>query len=885
MVEFLGQQTWILDHLIFPPHDLFSTLAGLTMKMVCHNPDMVNIQHQSTSQLLAITLLPLQRASSRPPETCDLIYSAFVSQYLRTGNILNTITAQGPVDLARSLSPISLVTAIVNVSSSDRISPLSLLWILGHFLLITELSGRKTEYFRQPHYVHAISLLLRNSTNVPGFIKMRWSSIGTAIEEEDDDDVEDEDEDSDGDEGDHAMKDDIPQQDISSFAPFDTRTKELIDGLVTRRQIAAIVSSATNDTAAEVANCLIAILQAFPTKRDAILMDLILIVTSNDPSERKDIIGILWARVKRSKLFEAAKDKRIELPQLHTDAFLPDWPALVVLVYLYSRLLLTMFDDEFFDPTKSVINLEDVRVLSKFLIHIVFSMWWTDKRFDLKRTMGDTGVTFKQFRAIVTQCLIKIYLRDSRKPFLPEGHWLMMSESADTFISAVQSEEDEKDDVDWTPPSRRRGIRAETRLYKRVVGKTNFATPRLNILRNVPFFIPFETRVAIFRGFIERDRERYASNRGYFDLESAPLAPIQRSKILADAFTNLSGMSRTAWKSQFHIQLVDQFGLPEAGIDGGGLTKEFLTAVCKEVFDPHMGLFMETPDRLLYPSTRADALENLPIYEFIGQIVGKCLYENVLVDVEFAPFFLLRWFGRHAYLDDLPSLDKQIYSSLVFLKQYQGDFEELALTFSNPVEEGQERNDIDLVRNGRNIPVTYQNRLEYIQLVANYRLNVVIHKQASAFVRGLSDLIDVKWLVMFNQKELQTLVGGAEGKPIDVDELKRNTIYGGYMDHDRTVELFWEVMKEMSETDKRKFLKFVTSVERPPLLGFNELSPKFSIRNAGTDNTRVTPPGFFLLTIATHLLDLCQSPQVTGLQGQSDFKGKIDVCNQCRRRI
>ena len=65
---------------------------------------------------------------------------------------------------------------------------------------------------------------------------------------------------------------------------------------------------------------------------------------------------------------------------------------------------------------------------------------------------------------------------------------------------------------------------------------------------------------------------------------------------------------------------------------------------------------METPDRLLYPSTSSEAIENLAFYEFIGRIVGKCLYENVLVDVEFAPFFLLRWFGRHAYLDDLPSL-------------------------------------------------------------------------------------------------------------------------------------------------------------------------------------------------------------------------------------
>lgn len=842
MVKFLGQHVWILDHLVSPPHNLFSTLAGLTLKMVLSRSSFLNVQHHSTPQLVALAILPLQQAEAKSAEERDAIYTAFVGQYLRTGNLLNTIGIEAATSFAKVLSPAYLVKAVATFSGSDNFPPISQLWLLGQFLLIVELSGRKKDFLNQPNYVQAIAQLLRKSTNIHGFIPMRWSSIG--IDKEDDDDESEDDDDEEYISEDITMKDDVSQRDISSFAAFDRQTRSLIDALVTRNQIASIVSSATKDTAAEVANCLIAILQAFPTRRDAILMDLILIITTDDQSQRKDIIGVLWARVKTGHLFQIAKDRKIELTQLHNEIYDGDWPALVVLVYLYSRLLLTMIDDEFFDPNKSVINLDDVRVLSKFLSHIVFSMWWTDKKFDQTRSMGDTGVTFKQFRAIVTQCLIKIYLRDSRKPFLPEGHWLMMSESADTFITAVQSEEEE-------PPSEgpqpRRGIRAQTKLYKRVVGKTNFATPRLNILRNVPFFIPFETRVEIFRGFINRDRQQFSS-RPFFDPIASGQIPIQRAHILEDAFNGLNELSKAEWKSPLHIQLVDQFGLPEAGIDGGGLTKEFLTGVCKEAFDPKIGLFMETPERLLYPSTSSQALANLDLFEFLGRIVGKCLYENVLIDVEFAPFFLLRWFGRHAYLDDLPSLDKQIYQGLVFLKQYQGDFDELALTFSNPVEEGQgQHNDIDLIPNGRNIPVTYQNRLEYIQLVANYRLNVCMHKQASAFVRGLSDLIDVKWLVMFNQKELQTLVGGAEGKPIDVDELKRHTVLGGgYIDQDKTVTLFWEVMKEMKEADKRKVLKFVTSVERPPLLGFNELYPKFSIRKAGSDENRVR--SFFVMS-------------------------------------
>lgn len=763
---------------------------------------------------------------------------------------MSVIGNQEATNLAKSLSPSSLVTAIYNVTSQDRVTPISQLWLLGHFLLIVELSGRRKEYQNHKGYVRTIATLLRSSTKVAGFVKVRWSSIGTAAEDDSDDESDEEDN------NDIIMKDDIPQRDISSFAAFDKRIQSLVDGLVTRRQIAAIVASAKNDTAADVANCLIAILQAFPTKRDQILMDLILIVTSDNPDERKDIIGVLWARVQQGQLFQAAKGRKVELTQLHNSAYDADWPALVVLVYLYSRLLMTMIDDEFFDQRKSLINLEDVRVLSKFLSHVVFSMWWTDRKFDQNRSMGDTGVTFKQFRSIATQCLIKIYLRDSRKPFCPEGHWLMMSESASTFISAVNSEEDEKEEESEPIPTNRHGIRAETRLYKRIVGKANFATPRLNILRNVPFFIPFETRVQIFRGFIDRDRAKYASSRYSFFPEDQPTVSISRDQIVEDAFESLDKMSKKGWKSPLRIQLVDKFGLPEAGIDGGGLTKEFLSSAVKEAFNPEAELFRETPERLLYPSPkRIDPLD-LELYEFLGKIVGKCLYENVLIDVEFAPFFLLRWFGRHAYLDDLPSLDRQTYRSLVSLKQYTGDFEDLAINFVLPRTEDDEGPDIELIPNGRNIPVTYANRLQYIHLVANYRLNVMMQKQASAFVRGLSMLIDVKWLVMFNQKELQTLVGGAEGKPIDVEELKRCTILGGYTNQDKTLRYFWEVLKEMNEEDKRKVLKFVTSVERPPLLGFKELIPQFSIRNAGSDATRVHSHSFGINEV-TNGIDMC----------------------------
>lgn len=58
---------------------------------------------------------------------------------------------------------------------------------------------------------------------------------------------------------------------------------------------------------------------------------------------------------------------------------------------------------------------------------------------------------------------------------------------------------------------------------------------------------------------------------------------------------------------------------------------------------------------------------------------------------------------------------------------------------------------VELIKNGKDIAVTAQNRIRYIYLVANYKLNVQIAPQSAAFMRGLSDLIDINWLKTFNE--------------------------------------------------------------------------------------------------------------------------------------
>ncbi len=150
----------------------------------------------------------------------------------------------------------------------------------------------------------------------------------------------------------------------------------------------------------------------------------------------------------------------------------------------------------------------------------------------------------------------------------------------------------------------------------------------------------------------------------------------------------------------------------------------------------------------------------------------------------------------------------------------------------------------ELCPNGASMSVTNENRLVYILNMARHRLQNQPRLQTSAFLRGLSEIISTSWLTMFNQSELQTLVGGSSTE-ISISDLRANTQYGGIyaigddgMEHP-CVQMFWKVMECLDDADRKKVLKFVTSTPRAPLLGFGNLNPRFSIRDSGYDQTRL----------------------------------------------
>ncbi|WVW78358.1 hypothetical protein I302_100312 [Kwoniella bestiolae CBS 10118] len=550
-----------------------------------------------------------------------------------------------------------------------------------------------------------------------------------------------------------------------------------------------------------------------------------------DSLMNKGLVRRVWREGVRGKWTES--DQR-EVWDGFTDN--PNTPPLILLTYIYNHYLLLTPDDEFFSTSSNALSTDEILELAGVWRNLAF---WGYMIGVSGGPSGNEKMGNEEIRGLFTRGVTRVVERNARRHFADPNIWVMRSQlDLKGFVEAAVYEDAELTapndaDIEMNDPSSLpRWARARQRFTKRQMA---YISPRLGLLNNLPMSVPFQTRLEVFRKFIESDQDRLGLD--YHSRRQRNYAKIRRDRISQDGFDELGNLG-PALKSRIEITFVDQHGMTEAGIDGGGLFKEFLTNLSKEVFDTNRGLWLATDQNELYPNPHSYATEphQLEWYRFIGQVLGKAMYEGMLVDVSFADFFLAKWLGRQSYLDDLNSLDKELYKGLIILKNYPKP-EELALNFAITEDEFGVKRTIDLVPNGSEIAVNAENRHEYIQLVCKYKLDRQISAQSRAFFNGLSDLIDAKWLRMFDQQELQQLIGGEETL-IDIDDLRAHCSVDGFP-NDITPRLFWKVVKGFSHEQRRALLRFVTSCSRPPLLGFGYLYPKFGVKFNGNDTSRL----------------------------------------------
>ncbi|KAK4126712.1 HECT-domain-containing protein [Parathielavia appendiculata] len=312
---------------------------------------------------------------------------------------------------------------------------------------------------------------------------------------------------------------------------------------------------------------------------------------------------------------------------------------------------------------------------------------------------------------------------------------------------------------------------------------------------------------------------------------------VRRSHIFEDSFAEISRQSPTDLKKRLMIKFDG-----EDGLDYGGLSREFFFLLSHEMFNPFYCLFeYSAHDNYTLQINPHSGInpEHLNYFKFIGRVVGLAIFHRRFLDAFFIGALYKMILGKPVVLADMEGVDADFHRSLQWMLDNDISGGILEQTFSTEDERFGVITVEDLIPNGRNIEVTNENKKEYVDLMVKWRIQKRIAEQFEAFKEGFHDLIPQDLINVFDERELELLIGGIA--EIDVDDWKKHTDYRGYTETDEVIQFFWQTVRSWDGEQKSRLLQFTTGTSRIPVNGFKDLQGsdgprRFTIEKAGDIN-------------------------------------------------
>ncbi|KAJ4028108.1 uncharacterized protein FIESC28_04643 [Fusarium coffeatum] len=309
---------------------------------------------------------------------------------------------------------------------------------------------------------------------------------------------------------------------------------------------------------------------------------------------------------------------------------------------------------------------------------------------------------------------------------------------------------------------------------------------------------------------------------------------VRRSHIFEDSFAEITRQSATDLKKRLMIKFDG-----EDGLDYGGLSREFFFLLSHEMFNPFYCLFeYSAHDNYTLQINPHSGInpEHLNYFKFIGRVVGLAIFHRRFLDAFFIGALYKMMLGKAVSLADMEGVDADFHRSLQWMLDNDISGGILEQTFSTEDERFGVLTTEDLIPGGRDIEVTNENKKEYVDLMVKWRIEKRIAEQFQAFKEGFQELIPQDLINVFDERELELLIGGIA--EIDVDDWKKHTDYRGYTESDEVVQNFWATVRSWDGEQKSRLLQFTTGTSRIPVNGFKDLQGsdgprRFTIEKAG----------------------------------------------------
>ncbi|XP_071478227.1 E3 ubiquitin-protein ligase NEDD4-like [Diadema antillarum] len=313
---------------------------------------------------------------------------------------------------------------------------------------------------------------------------------------------------------------------------------------------------------------------------------------------------------------------------------------------------------------------------------------------------------------------------------------------------------------------------------------------------------------------------------------------VHRNNLLEDSYRGISSVRNAdLLKARLWIEFTG-----ETGLDYGGVAREWFFLLSKEMFNPYYGLFeysaMDNYTLQINPDSGICNEDHISYFKFIGRVAGMAVFHGKLLDAFFIRPFYKMMAGKPITLQDMESVDSEYHSSLQWIRD--NDPVDLDLTFAVDEESFGQTKTTELKPGGKNIPLTNDNKKEYIQLVIEWRFVNRVRLQMDSFMEGFSSLVPRELLKMFDENEIELLLSGLGD--INVNDWRSNTAYrGGYHANHIVIQWFWKAVLAMGAEMRARLLQFVTGTSRVPMNGFAHLygsnGPQlFTIEKWGSPN-------------------------------------------------
>eukprot|EP00042_Codosiga_hollandica_P055114 m.762610 g.762610 ORF g.762610 m.762610 type:complete len:287 (+) comp59051_c0_seq29:1885-2745(+) len=202
---------------------------------------------------------------------------------------------------------------------------------------------------------------------------------------------------------------------------------------------------------------------------------------------------------------------------------------------------------------------------------------------------------------------------------------------------------------------------------------------------------------------------------------------INREHIFEDSYRILMALSPTQLLGKLNIKFLN-----EDALDYGGVAREWFFQLSKEIFNPYYGLFeqLNSDQYLLNVSSHSGINpDHLSYFKFVGRVMGLAVVNGQFLDGCFVTTIYKMLLQKPVSLEDMAQVDVAFYNGLKWMldNNITGVLEN---TFSDEKNVFGISETVELCPNGAAMPVTEENKSQYVKLIVKFRLVNGIDEQA-----------------------------------------------------------------------------------------------------------------------------------------------------------